>query len=107
MKSISKKICAVAIMLVSFHGAVAMAETTAGGNESVGSYVDASVVTATVKSKIMADKLLNGSDISVTTEKDIVMLSGTVLNDAQKTEAEKVAKLVDGVKSVDNKLAVK
>ena len=108
MKSLSKKICLVAIMLVSFQSAVAMAETTApASQESVGNYVDASVITATVKGKILADKSLDGSDISVTTEKDVVMLSGTVKTDAQKDEAEKVAKLVNGVKSVDNKLVVK
>ncbi|HYJ85511.1 MAG TPA: BON domain-containing protein [Pyrinomonadaceae bacterium] len=49
---------------------------------------------------------LRDSTINVDVDNAVVMLSGTVATQAQKTKAAQVAKDVEGVKSVDNKLAV-
>jgi hypothetical protein len=49
---------------------------------------------------------LRDSTINVDVDNAVVMLSGTVATQAQKTKAAQVAKGVEGVKSVDNKLAV-
>ncbi len=50
---------------------------------------------------------LRDSTINVDVENGVVTLSGTVATQAQKTKAEQVAKGVEGVKSVKNKLTVK
>jgi len=49
---------------------------------------------------------LRDSTINVDVDKDVVTLSGTVATAAQKTQAEKIAKEVEGVKSVKNMLKV-
>jgi hypothetical protein len=49
---------------------------------------------------------LRDSTINVDVDNAMVMLSGTVATQAQKTKAAQVAKGVEGVKSVDNKLVV-
>lgn len=49
---------------------------------------------------------LRDSTINVDVDKDVVTLSGTVATAAQKTQAEKIAKAVEGVKSVKNMLKV-
>jgi hyperosmotically inducible periplasmic protein len=81
-----------------------------GGSEagaSLGTRIDDSVVTTKVKAALMADGAIKGSDISVETRRGEVMLSGVVNSDAQIDKAVKVANGVDGVKAVDNKMAVK
>ncbi len=49
---------------------------------------------------------LRDSTINVDVNNDVVTLSGTVANAAQKAQAETVAKSVEGVKSVKNMLKV-
>ena len=49
---------------------------------------------------------LRDSTINVDVDKDVVTLSGTVGTAAQKTQAETIAKAVEGVKSVKNMLKV-
>ena len=49
---------------------------------------------------------LRDSTINVDVDKDVVTLSGTVANAAQKARAETVAKAVEGVKGVRNQLKV-
>jgi hyperosmotically inducible protein len=49
---------------------------------------------------------LRDSTINVDVANDVVTLSGTVASAAQKTQAEKIAKTVEGVKSVKNMLKV-
>lgn len=49
---------------------------------------------------------LRDSTINVDVDNDVVTLSGTVANAAQKARAEAVAKSVEGVKSVKNMLKV-
>ena len=49
---------------------------------------------------------LRDSTINVDVDNAVVMLSGTVATQAQKTKAAQVAKAVEGVKSVDNNLVV-
>ena len=49
---------------------------------------------------------LRDSTINVDVDKEVVTLTGTVANAAQKTKAETVAKAVEGVKSVKNQLRV-
>jgi hyperosmotically inducible periplasmic protein len=85
---------------------------TAGGSssmaaQSVGEYIDDAASTTAVKAKLIAEKAANFTRISVETNNNIVTLTGEVESEDQKERAEKVAKQVDGVKRVDNKLEIK
>ncbi len=72
-----------------------------------GSAVDDSVITAKVKSALIADNEIKALDISVKTRKGEVWLSGNVDNQNQIDRAVQIASNVDGVKTVSNRLAVK
>ena len=74
---------------------------------SVGTEIDDSVVTTRVKTALLDNIDIKGFDIQVETRKGEVMLSGFVSNQAQIDQAVTVAKGIDGVKSVNNKLSVK
>ncbi len=61
---------------------------------------------AKTKFDLAAADDLRDSTINVDVDNDVVTLSGTVANAAQKARAEAVAKSVEGVKSVKNMLKV-
>ncbi|MEK7321690.1 MAG: BON domain-containing protein [Pseudomonadota bacterium] len=76
-------------------------------NESTGEFIDDSVITANVKSALLADKTTPGMSIEVETFKGRVQLSGFVDTAAQAKNAETVAARVKGVKSVINNIELK
>ncbi|MBK8768344.1 MAG: BON domain-containing protein [Burkholderiaceae bacterium] len=94
-------------------GLIAMAViTTAGcavsrGQESVGAYVDDSVITTSVKTRLLEDKDVAGTSISVETLNGTVMLSGFAKSSLERNKAETLARNVKGVKSVKNEIAVR
>ena len=73
----------------------------------MGTTIDDSVVTARVKSALLADPDVKSFGFKVETRKGEVQLSGFVDNQAQIDHAIAVARAVEGVKSVDNKVSVK
>lgn len=75
--------------------------------KKVDNYMDDSAITAKVKSALVDEKAIKSTDISVKTEKGVVMLSGFVATQAQAEQAVEVAGRVEGVKSVSDKLHVK
>ncbi len=87
--------------------AMAMSNHQAMPQESMGQYVDNSVITLKIKSKLMADPDLKSMAISVMSQNGQVKLTGYVNTDAQKEKAGKLAKQVEGVTSVMNVLVVK
>ena len=74
---------------------------------TVGTDIDDSVVTTRVKTALLDNIDVKGFDIQVETRKGEVMLSGFVSNQAQIDQAMAVAKGIEGVKSINNKLSVK
>ena len=74
---------------------------------SVGTVIDDSVLTASVKTALLADPDIKSFDIKVETRKGEVLLSGFVDNQAQVDRAIAVARALANVKSVDNKVALK
>ena len=74
---------------------------------TVGTDIDDGTVTTKVKSALLADADVKSFDIKVETRKGEVQLSGFVDNQAQIDRAIAVAKGVEGVKSVDNKMSLK
>ena len=79
----------------------------AAPNITVGTEIDDSVVTTRVKTALLDNIDIKGFDIQVETRKGEVMLSGFVSNQAQIDQAVTVAKGIEGVKSINNKLSVK
>jgi len=75
--------------------------------ESTGEGVDDTAITAKVKAALFNDDLVKSHEISVTTFKGTVQLSGFVDNSDQKAAAEKDAKAVPGVKDVTDNISVK
>ncbi len=59
--------------------------------ETVGAYVDDSVITTTVKSHFFDNKTVDGSAVSVETLKGTVMLSGFAKSEIEKKNAESIA----------------
>jgi hypothetical protein len=76
-------------------------------SESTGQYIDDSVITTKVKSKIVEDLSLKGFQVSVKTYKGVVQLSGFVDTQANINKATDIAGHVEGVKSVKNDLELK
>lgn len=66
-----------------------------------------SIITTKVKSALLADPGVSGSDIVVETRDGEVLLTGFVRNPAELDKAVQVAKGVEGVKKVTNKMTVK
>lgn len=73
----------------------------------VGNFMDDSAITAKVKAALVDHDNIKSTDISVKTDKNVVTLSGFVESQAQAEEAVKVAKGVEGVTSVSDKLHVR
>ena len=78
-------------------------EKVAGSVQELGGNA---LTTAKVKNALIADKTVPAMEIDVDTEKDRVTLSGQVDTAAQKKKAEQIAKKIEGVKKVVNKLTV-
>lgn len=75
--------------------------------ETVGAYVDDSVITTRVKSRFIEDKTVDATAVHVETLNGVVMLSGFAKSLTEKRMAESIAVKVKGVKAVKNELAVR
>jgi hyperosmotically inducible periplasmic protein len=86
--------------------------TTAGcavtrKQETVGAYIDDSAITTAVKARLLENKEVAGTSISVETLNGTVMLSGFAKNSTEKATAETLTWKVNGVKAVKNEIAVR
>lgn len=77
------------------------------GQETMGSYVDDTTITTAVKARMVDNKTVDASAISVETLNGTVMLSGFAKNAAEKSVAESLAWKVNGVRGVKNEIAVR
>ncbi len=76
-------------------------------HEGTGQYVDDTVITTKVKSAILGEPGLKVSEINVETFKGVVQLSGFVSTRHDIDSAIRLARKVDGVKSVKNDMQLK
>src|ERR1700728_4099274 len=60
----------------------------------------------TIRQKLAADQIVKGGAIEVIVKDGAVTLKGTVEENAQKNKAEKIAKKVNGGKSVTNEIVI-
>lgn len=77
------------------------------GQQTAGAYVDDTAITASVKSRMLESEDVAGTSITVETLNGTVMLSGFAKGDKEKAAAERIARNVDGVKSVKNEIAIR
>jgi hyperosmotically inducible protein len=74
---------------------------------TAGQGYDDSMLTASVKAKLMENSDTKAHQINVGTEKGVVQLTGFVDSTAMKTKAGEIARSVDGVKQVRNDLEIR
>ena len=89
-----------------FGGALLAGSAHAVGQADEKTPINDAWLTAKTKIALAADGRVKGRKIDVVTTKNVVMLRGKVDSDAAKQAAEDVTKMLDGVKSVKNDLAV-
>lgn len=93
---------AAAIMLVTAAGCAVTRD-----QQSVGSYIDDSAITSSVKSRFVESPSVDAASISVETLKGTVMLSGFAKNPTERGAAETIAMKVPGVVGVKNQIVVR
>ncbi len=81
--------------------------TLKDGKATVGNTVDDGIVTAKVKSALLADADVKSFDIAIVTRKGEVQLSGFVDNQTQINRAIDIARGIDGVQSINNAMSIK
>jgi hyperosmotically inducible protein len=78
-----------------------------GAATTAGDQVDDGVITARVKTALLADANIKSLDIAVVTRKGEVQLSGFVNNQSQIDRALEVARGTENVRSVGNEMSIK
>lgn len=84
-----------------------MAGASNMANAGPSAAMDDAAITGKIKAELARDEALKGANIVVITEKGAVALTGSVDSQAQVNHAADLARGVDGVQSVDNRLIAK
>jgi len=98
---------------LAFAAAAAITVVTATGcavarnQETVGSYIDDAGITTAVKAKMAEDKTVAATSISVETLNGTVQLSGFAKSQAEKNQAEALARSTKNVREVRNSIVVR
>jgi hyperosmotically inducible protein len=106
-------VCAVPLLMAGCDGrqddarATAPSTATPPASTTVGTEIDDSVVTARVKSALLADHDVKSFEIKVETRKGMVQLSGFVDTQARIDNAIALTRKVEGVKGVENGMSLK
>jgi hyperosmotically inducible periplasmic protein len=74
--------------------------------KTIGENVDDSLITASVKSRLVAERTKSLTSVDVDTRQGVVYLKGTVATAEQRAEAERIARTVNGVRQVVNNLTI-
>lgn len=93
----------VACGMVCLFGLGACQSTT---GKTAGQTMTDSKITASVQSKLTADRVSNFTRVDVDTERGVVNLSGVVPSAEQKSRAEELARQVNGVTRINNNLQI-
>jgi osmotically-inducible protein OsmY len=75
--------------------------------ESTGDYIDDAAISTKVKSQLLLSDDTSGTAITVETFKGTVQLSGFVKSNDERRRAEEIARAVEGVKRVENRISVR
>ena len=98
-----------AMMVISVAGCTPPQEATATPPPAttIGTGIDDSVVSARVKAALLADPAVKSYGFKVDTHKGEVQLSGFVADQSHVDRAVEIARAVEGVKAVENRVSVK
>jgi hyperosmotically inducible protein len=77
------------------------------GQTDAGTYVDDRAISTAVKAKLLEDKMVGGMSINVDVLNGSVALSGFAKSNAEKAQAEALARNTKGVREVRNNLVVR
>jgi osmotically-inducible protein OsmY len=77
------------------------------GQSTAGAYVDDKVIVTTVKARLLEDKTVGGMSVNVDSLNGTVALSGFAKSNAEKAQAEAIARNTKGVREVRNNLIVR
>jgi hyperosmotically inducible protein len=77
------------------------------GQTDAATYVDDRTITTAVKAKLLEDRTTGGLSINVDTLNGTVALSGFAKSNAEKQQAELIARNTKGVREVRNNLIVR
>jgi hypothetical protein len=84
----------------------ALAPAARAQDTTIGQKVDDATITARVKAKLVADRPANLVKVNVDTQDGVVRLRGTVPTLDDRLQAQELARLTPGVRSVVNELTV-
>jgi hyperosmotically inducible protein len=98
--------CRAIVLSVALAFLMSITGCTSMTGQTAGQYVDDSTITASVKAKLVGDKLANFTRVDVDTTNKVVSLNGVVETPDQKTRAEQLAMQVSGVSRVENHLQI-
>jgi osmotically-inducible protein OsmY len=76
-------------------------------DRSTGQVIDDTAIHTKVKAALVNDPVVSGTAINVDVERGVVILTGAVNGNVEKTKAEDIARGVNGVRSVENNLIVR
>jgi osmotically-inducible protein OsmY len=77
------------------------------GQQTTGAYLDDASITTQVKSRMLSNPDVAGTSISVETLDGTVMLSGFAQSALERNTAERIARDVNGVRSVKNEITIR
>jgi hyperosmotically inducible periplasmic protein len=77
-----------------------------GRSATAGQAVDDTALTAKVKTALLADDKVKGLNINVDTNNGVVTLTGKAGSPEEKSQALKVVRGIEGVKNVEDRIAV-
>ena len=81
--------------------------SVARDQQTVGAYVDDAGITTAVKARMVEDKTVSATSISVETLNGTVQLSGFAKSQAEKNQAENIARNTRHVREVRNSIVVR
>lgn len=108
MNTIRRGMCLLTVLSLAAVGACSTPENrqSAQGSQTAGAVIDDSVITTSIKASLLKDQALKSFDIHVETNNNVVQLTGVVDSPVQKTDAQRIAENVKGVKNVKNDILV-
>lgn len=77
------------------------------GQQTAGTYVDDTALTAAIKAKFVEDRIVSAGSIGVETLNGTVQLSGFARSEAEKRQAENIARHTRHVRAVRNDIVVR
>ncbi|KKL36121.1 transporter [Burkholderia contaminans FFH2055] len=83
------------------------AASTSSSHSTTGTKIRDATITTKAKAELVGTNGLSSGDIHVKTRRGIVTLTGSVPEEAQRTQAVSVVKQVDGVQDVRDQLTIR